>query len=92
MDLIDDVLLTVCERLDVFELCSLAATCRRLSALAAREASRRYRCLDYEHFMHGHGDFRKPRCRSDFATTMRFIGPHVQRLYFDGNVCEAEAL
>lgn len=91
LDLIDDVLLNVCEYLDVFELVAVAGTCRRLAALAASVASRRYRCLDYERFMHEHSDFRVPRCGSDFATTMRFIGPHVQRMYFDGN-CVARIL
>lgn len=84
IELLDDVLLNILERLELFELCAVGVSCRRLADLANSVAHRRYKCLDYEQFMHAHGNFQTTRCETDFRAALRFIGPHVQRMRFDG--------
>lgn len=78
-------LLDVLEHLPLFELCAISNTCRRLRELAVSVAKRRYRYIDYERFMYEHQNFRKARCNITFREALRFVGPHVERLRFDGN-------
>lgn len=83
-DLPDYNLLDILERLQLFELCAVSFTCRRLKELAIAVAKRRYRCVDYERFMFEHQNFRKARCNTSFREALRFMGPHVERIRFDG--------